>query len=326
MKIFITGATGFIGIHLVRQLIGLGHELVCAVRPNSDKSSLPDKPEQISFVPIADDQTVLNAMRGCEIVCHLAGQMGSYTCAYEQYYETNCLLTKRLLDLSERAGVKQFIYCSTPGVYGFGKRRCQETAPYAPRNDYEKTKVLAEEIVVEFTRTSKMKYTIVRPDFVYGPGDTRRIKMYASIRDKKFALTTNGKSYLHPTYIDDIIYGIILCMGNENAMNEAFNIAAETDVTSLDYLQTIAKHVGSKLVRIRIGYFLSSVAGSAIDGLSKAIRHKEGFVSKNKIDFLAMDHSCDISKAKEMLGYEPKYDCDRGIAETIKWCKENKYL
>lgn len=144
--------------------------------------------------------------------------------------------------------------------------------------------------------------------------------------EKAVCFNYSGKSYLHPTYVDDVVNGFLCCIGNENSYDEIFNIAADQDVTSKYYLQCIAEATGSKLIHINISYMLSVIAASIIDSLWQLFKHKEGFVSKNKIDFLSIDHSSSVEKAKKMIGYIPQYDCQRGIKETIKWCKENNLL
>ncbi|MDD3220925.1 MAG: NAD(P)-dependent oxidoreductase [Lachnospiraceae bacterium] len=327
MKILITGATGFIGRRLVEILSETSHQIICLLRLQSDASCFENYLNiQIIRSDFKDMEKMKDIFHHIDVVIHLAGQMGGPGVTYEQFYEVNCNLTVKLLDASAEAGVKHFIYCSTPGVLGFGKRLAKETDSYAPRNGYEKTKVIAEKKVRRICREAKMPYTIIRPDFVYGPGDTRRVRMYRLIRKRKFILTTSGKSFLHPTYIDDVVHGFLCCIENENAHNQTFNIAAETDVTSGEYLKTIAKHTGVKLIHINIGIVLSRLFAGIVDALSKILLHKEGFVSRNKIDFLAMDHSSDIEKAQKYLGYRPQYDCDKGLEITMNWCKENALL
>lgn len=325
MKVLLTGATGFIGLHLATALQQKGYQLVCAVRPTAERAALTALGAEI-----VDIENLLHgeraALAGCEVLLHLAGQMGAYGTSYAAYYQTNCVLTERLAELAVLTGVKQFLFCSTPGVYGFGQRFCREDALYAPRSDYEKTKVLAEKSVIRICDGTDTAYTILRPDFVYGPGDRRRVKLYRNILHHKFILTTSGKSYLHPTYIDDVIQGFMLCIGKEEAKNQIFNIAGEKDVPSGTYLREIANQMDVKLFHINIGYSLSIIIAEALDKSIQMLLHKEGFVSKNKIDFLAIDHSSSIKKAQSLLGYVPVYSLRQGLKKTLDWCKEEGLL
>ena len=150
--------------------------------------------------------------------------------------------------------------------------------------------------------------------------------MYSGIKNGKFLLTTSGKSYLHPTYIDDVVQGFMRTIMNQAAFNQIFNIAAEHDITSKEYLDIIAKNVNASIKQINIGYRASVLLGSMIDKVYKRFLRREAFVSKNKIDFLAIDHSSSIEKAKKLLKYQPEYDCKKGMEKTIQWLKEQTLL
>ena len=123
----------------------------------------------------------------------------------------------------------------------------------------------------------------------------------------------------------DVVQGIRRSVNNENAYNEIFNISAPNDITVQKYLEIIANYFGKRVLKINVGYHLSVFMASAIDTFSDRFLKKEGFVSKNKIDFLALNHSTSSAKAQRLLGYVPEYDFESGFTKTIKWC-ENNYL
>ena len=126
--------------------------------------------------------------------------------------------------------------------------------------------------------------------------------------------------------MSDIVDGFLLSVLNENAYNEIFNLGAEQDCTAKEYLECIAKYTGSSLIHMNIGYTMSVCLANVIDGISKVMFKKAGFVNKGRIDFLAKDHSCDISKARRVLGYAPQINLDTGIRLSVEWAKEKGYL
>ena len=326
MKILVTGISGFIGQRFAKAIQNDSNEYICLIRNTSNVDFLQ---EYLNIQVVKTDFSLMEltrVMQGVETVVHMNGQMGAYGVTMNQFEKVNCELTADMVNACIKANVKQFVYLSTPGVQGFGNRLCLEETSYAPRNAYEKTKVAAEKIIINTLKDTSVNYSIIRPDFVYGPGDYRRIKMYKNIRDRKFVLTTSGKSFIHPTYVDDVVQGIICVIGNENAYDEIFNISALQDISVKDYLQTIADYFGVSLIHINVGYRLSCVMAGIIEKLSNTLLKKEGFVSKNKIDFLALDHSTSNEKARKMIGYKPQYDFKTGFDLTMKWCKENKLL
>lgn len=326
MKILVTGATGFIGRNFLKTVQGDLNEYICLVRKTSNTDFLRKYPNIVIKESSFGFDELCLLLQDVEIVIHMAGQMGGYGVAVETYERTNCQMTQDIINACKASGIKQFIYLSTPGVQGFGKRLCEEKETYAPRNSYEETKVKAERLILDSLTDSGVKYTILRPDFVYGPGDYRRIKMYKNIRDRKFILTTSGKSYIHPTYVQDVVQGIVCSINNTNAFNEIFNLSADKDLTVREYLETIAEYFHVRVLRIPIGYRLSIMAATVIEKFYNAFLHKEGFVSKNKIDFLALDHSTSNQKAKQLLGFRPQYDFRKGFRKTMEWCEKEQLL
>lgn len=320
MKVVITGITGFIGKNLLKIIADDENQYICLVRKSSNVGCLV-KASNIEYRVIDwSQQEISDSVVNADVVIHMIGQMGAYGVTYDQFESANCLMTKYIVDACHKGGVRQLIYISTPGVAGFGKRLSKEDEPYAPRGMYEQTKIIAEKTVIEGLENTDTQYTILRPDFVYGPEDTRRIKMYKNIRDRKFILTTSGKSHLCPTYVMDVVQGIMKSVGNPAAYNEIFNISAETDITVKEYLNTIAAYFNVKIIHINIGYHLSVLLAGMVEKFCNNILKKDGFVSKNKIDFLAIDHSTSGEKAKKLLKYQAAYDFRKGFAETMEWC------
>ena len=325
MKIALTGATGFIGSNYLFAASNDGNEYLCLLRPTSNCDSLPSASNiQMQRTNFALEE-LESAFHGVDVVVHIAGQLGGTGIDQATLERGNRDLTQKVAQACLNSGVTQCVFVSTPGVQGFGHRLCLETEAYAPRDLYEVSKVHAEQILIETLQGSGCSYTIIRPDFVYGPGDTRRIKLYRNIRDRRFVLTTSGKSYLHPTHVADVVQGIQLSVGNQKAYNEIFNVSAEHDITVQEYLRTIADYFGVKLIHINIGKPLSICMAGGIEMISKAIG-KEPFVSKSKIEFLSIDHSTSIQKAQKLIGYQPKYDFRAGFMDTMQWCEARNLL
>ncbi len=315
MKIVVLGITGFIGKNLVPYLNDKDQYL-CLVRK---KSSLLTGKNIVQEESDFSEESLCNSFLGADVVLHMIGQMGGKGVTEKQFIDTNISLTQRVITACKKNNVMQLVYLSTPGVQGFGARNRSEDDPYAPRGEYERTKVEAEKIVKTLTE-SKTAWTIIRPDFVYGPEDTRRIKLYKNIRDGKFAITTSGKSYIHPTFVRDVVMGIMICLGNKKAYNEIFNISARTDITVNEYVTTIAQYFGKKPIRINIGLHNSHLIIGILEFLCGCV-HVNPPITKSQIDFLGVNHSTSIQKAIDKLGYNPEYDFQTGFRETMEWIK-----
>jgi len=323
MKILLTGGTGFIGQHLAKALIEAGYEVNCLIRNPDLKDRLPTN-AHVFLGDLSDVRAVPECMKDVDVVIHVAAQLGHYGIPRDTCYAVNHLATVALLEMAIDHQVSQFIFCSAPFVVGLGGRLSLEDAPYAPKGDYSESKALAEKSIQEKGR-GKIHCTILRTSYVYGPGDTRRLPLYRGIMRKRFALTTNGKAWLQPTYVSDIVNGFLLAIKNEKAYEQIINLGGR-ECTAREYLECIADAVGSKLIRVNIGYPLSVLCAGIIDFFSRLFFGKPGFVTKSRIDFLSLDHSCNIDKAKKLLGYTPQVSLEEGIASTIRWAKDKGYL
>ena len=323
MKILLTGGTGFIGQHMAKMLVDHGYDVNCIIRNSKLRDKLPEN-VTVFVKDLKDVREIPDCMAGVDVVIHIAAQLGHHGVPAETYYKVNYLATQTLLEMAVEHNVLQFIFCSAPFVVGLGGRLTTEDAPYAPKGDYSDTKVLAEKYIIE-KGEKRIRYTILRTSYVYGPGDIRRISLYKSILRKRFILTTNGKAHLQPTYVTDIVNGFLLSIKNESAYGQIINLAGD-ECTVQEYLECIADAVGSKLIKINIGYSISVFLACIMEFLSKLIFKKPGLVTKSRIDFLALDHSCSVEKASKLLGYKPVVSLKDGIKRTIEWAKEKNYL
>jgi len=325
VNLLISGATGFIGSHLVVTLAKDGYHCKCLVRKTSDISKLKDS-RNVEFVygDITDKTSLESAVKDVDVVYHLAAQIGKWGIPDETFFSVNVEGTRNLLEAAYKSQVRHFVFCSTPGVQGKGHRQAPETLPFRPPYIYELTKSEAEKIVTGFHGKRKnLSVTILRPDFVYGPGDMRRLTLYRTIKHKRFYLIGRGGSVLHPTYIDDAIQGFLKVAKNPVSFGEIYNIAGLYSMTVKEYVETIAGALGVSLPRLRVPRALAGGAAWVSEFLSN-LRGKELFLSKSKIEFLTTDHGSDISKAVAQLGYSPKVEFEEGMRRTIDWyCRQD---
>lgn len=251
MKALVTGGTGFLGRHLVKALLDQGVSVRMFLREHSHSEDLENGRAQIVRGDITSRESLRNVAGGVDVIFHLAAQMGAWGVPSQRYAAVNIRGTANLLQEGLEAGIKQFIFASTPGVQGKGYASAREDLPYNPPYDYERTKCQAEMLCKRIGKEKGLSVTIIRPDFVYGPGDTRRLGLYRAIQRKRFFVVGNGKSLLHPTYIDDVVQGFLLVAENPVAIGETYNIGAWTRYWTSEPSITTKSH--STRWHIRIG-------------------------------------------------------------------------
>jgi UDP-glucose 4-epimerase len=325
MKVLVTGGTGFVGKHLVRLLINRGALVRMLVRKTSTIEEFKKMGVEFVYGDITDKSSLHRIVEDIDIVYHLAAQMGNWRISDRRFYAVNVEGTMNVLEASLSSNIRQFVFCSTPGVQGKGHRQAPETLQYKPPYAYEATKCQAEKLALRFYEKHGVPVTVIRPDFVYGPGDMRRLPLYRAIKKKRFCVIGDGRSVLHPTYIEDVIQGFYLVAGNPLSFGEIYNIAGPRLVTVKDYVHTIAKNLGVSPPRLRIAKPIALIAAYILEGMSH-FTGKEPYVSRSKIEFLTRDHGCDISKAKNQVGYEPVVNLQVGIQQTVDWYYRSRLI
>lgn len=321
MRVLVTGATGFIGQNATNRLVDEGHEVFCLIRDRKKANVLP---QDVHIIEKDLTKVTLDDFPdNIDVVFHLAAQLGHYTISAETYQRVNSDSTRKLIEIADKKSVKQFVFCSAGFVVGYGKNMTEDM-PYDVSKGYAETKALAEKFVINH-RSSGINYTIIRPGYIYGPGDERRVALYKSIRKGTFILTTSGKAEFSPTYISDFLDGMMLVCMNEKAYGKIYNVCAENSSIK-DYFETVAKIEGVLLKKIPIGYIPTKVIATCLDGLSMKLRNKPGIITPSRADFIGRDHSLSCKKICSELGYAPKVSLECGIKQSIDWAIANKLM
>jgi len=327
VKILVTGGTGFTGKALVKALLDQGHEVVALDYKEGLKTrELQDWGAQVVIGTVTDRETVQKCMEGVEVVQHLAAAFRELNVPESHYDEVNVEGTRIVLEDAQRSGVKKFIYCSTCGVHGnIENPPGDETAPIDPADYYQRTKYLAEPIVLDFHKQG-LPSTIIRPAAIYGPGDPERFWMiFKRVKKGVFPMFGDGKTLYHPLYIDNLVDALLLAMEPGKGDGEAYLIADEEFVEIKDLVQRVAKAMDKE---VRIPHFSVLpvvIAGHICEKLCKPF----GIVPPifpRRVDWFRQNRAFNISKAKRDLGYIPKVGLDQGLRKTAEWYKLEGYL
>jgi NAD dependent epimerase/dehydratase len=313
-KILVTGADGFIGSHLAEELVRQDYNVRAFVLYNSFNSwGWLDYFEQdilksldIFTGDIRDPYGVKEAMKGCDIVIHLAALIAipfSYH-SPAAYVETNVKGTLHILQAARDLGIEKVIHTSTSEVYGTAKFvPITEDHPLQPQSPYSATKIGADSIALSFYHSFDTPVTIVRPFNTFGPRQSARAiipTVIMQIADSKKRIAIGA---LHPTrdfnYVTDIVRGFIAAMGSRESIGEVINLGSNYEISMADTVNLIADIMG---VEIQI---------ETDPGRMRP--------EKSEVGRLWSDNS----KAKRLLGWEPLYGglngFTRGLTETIQW-------
>jgi NAD dependent epimerase/dehydratase len=311
-KVLITGAGGFIGSHLAEMCVKEGYAVNAFVHYNSrgtwgwlETSPLKEDME-VSAGDLRDFDSVVGAMRGCRRVFHLAALIGipySYVSPLA-YVKTNVEGTYNVLQAAKDLGVERIVHTSTSEVYGTARFvPITEEHPINPQSPYAATKAAADYLALTYHRSFGLPVAVIRPFNTFGPRQSARAVIPAIAVQILSGKKTVDLGSLSPTrdltYVSDTVAGFLAVDGSAGAVGNVINIGMNLEITIGELARLIAGIVGTR-VEIREA--------------KERVRPGPSEVRR----LLA-----DSSRARQLLGWHPEYDLERGLKETIAWLEKN---
>ena len=329
MKIFITGATGYVGHELALKCAQKGHGVhILARDPNS--CNVP-KHENISVFKgdITDQQTIIPAIKGCEGVFHSAAMVKLWAKDRAEFYRTNVEGTRNILDEALEQGVKKFVFTSSCGLLGPSINvPMSETDPRHTGidNDYEFSKLLAENLVKEYFHKKGLFTVIASPSKVYGPGiETHSMSLNKVIRNfskGKITFIPKPASLLsNYCFIDDVVDGHMLAMEKGTA-GEKYILGGE-NISYTGLFEKLRSVTDTKGPVIPVSPFLVKCV-AVLQWLACKIGGKEPFFTMNGVHHIFCNKAFSSDKAVRELGYQPT-PLRAGLQQTLQFFKDKDH-
>lgn len=319
----VTGATGCTGFALAKKLADDRHPVRLLVR---DATRLQAVPGADVVVGELNDTAALDRfVAGVDTVFHIAAMYRNEG-SPEAFMAINRDATARLLEAAVRAGVRRFVYTSTIGVHGHvAATPGDENSPFNPRDPYQDSKLAAEEVCHQAMREGKIEVAIIRPCAIYGPGDTRMLKIFRMAKKGTFLFVGDGQPNFHPVYLDDLVQGIILAGEVPEAAGETFIIGGPDYLPLRDYIGAAARAVGAKPPTRQVPYGLMHFAARVCEALCKPFGIQPP-LHRRRLTFFKHNRAFSIDKARRILGYNPQTHLDEGFRRTVAWYHQNGLL
>ena len=325
-NILITGATGFIGRNLVQRLITEGHYCRCLVRKNSRIDFLADCSDvELFYGDITQKDSLTGICKSIDIVINSAGVLAKWDSSIEDLKSVNTDGIINLTDELIKNSVEYVIHLSAGGVTGPVKGPpADETYECRPQTAYEKTKLEGEEKALKLFRQHNLPIVVVRPTFTYGPGDPHKLPLFCSVKKGSFVFIGSGESTNHPVYIDDLVEGILLLL-EKRVKGEIFIIGGPHPVTKKDLIYTIAEELGVKKNFLHLPRWLALSGAFGLVFLARLLKF-EPILTPSRVSMMADNWGYSVKKAKERLGYQPKFNLRPGIKKTVQSYIELQWL
>lgn len=325
-KVLVTGATGFLGNALVRRLVEEGNNVVALVRDREKGVRRLPPGTEILLGDVTRADLLPSLPPGVRVVIHTVGMLGAFRVPESSYRLVNATGTENMLKASVAAGIEQFVLISSAGVLGpTGERLADETWPLNPSNGYERSKAEAERIATEFHRDGRIAVSIVRPEFVYGPGDHHVLGLFRAIQDRRFVLIGSGASLLHPTYIDDVTQSVLSVLGGNAYDGMPLLVAGPRPVTVRELAETIAESIG---VHFRLVRLPRSVAfgGATLCEVLGRVLGRDMPLTFSRVRFFTENRAFTTDRAEAVLRYKPCFSLQEGVSRTVEWYRKEGLL
>jgi nucleoside-diphosphate-sugar epimerase len=322
-RYLVTGATGFLGGHLLREGAA-GAQLVPAARKEKDLASFRERGMEARRFDLLDASGMREAVRGLDGVLHLAAYY-TFHGAKEDYMRSNVDGTRALLEACQAEGVGTFVYCSSTEAMGPTQGVAAEDAPLRPEYDYGRSKMLAEEAV----RASGLDWRVARPTGIYGPGNVNDVS-YWFITSFDSSLVSrfiigSGRNLIQFAHVADVCQGLALCL-SPSASRGTFNITDERAYTYEEVYAMMSRLVGRKPPRTRLPATLAKAMIWPVEKLNALAGREDFLYHMSTVRSVTSDRAYSIDRAKAVLGYHPRHPLPEGLRDTVQWYRENGYM
>ena len=319
-RVFVTGASGFIGRRLADAWGEQGADVVGVDRVGDPAAGI-----------IEGDISVPGpwqaAAEGCEIVVHTAALVG-FPSDESGFWEVNVRGTRLALEAARDAGARRFVHVSSVVTFGLDfPDGVDERWPVRPMGvAYHDTKIAAEQVVLEAHAAGEVTATIVRPGDVYGPRSRPwTILPVELLRRRRIVLPARGRSIHSPVYVDDLVEGIVRAAEAETAAGRVITLSGGIGVPTGEFFDNYARMLGRR--RVPTGPTAPLLAFAAAQDRVARVRGTVNEVTPAAMRYLAQRRGTySIATARELLGWEPRVGIEEGMARTGQWLRAEGLL
>ncbi|MCX6671596.1 MAG: NAD(P)-dependent oxidoreductase [Euryarchaeota archaeon] len=320
MRALVTGGTGFIGSHLVDELLEQGYDVRVLRRTTSNITLLENKKLSFVFGDLTDRESLVRACQQVDVVFHVAALPRDWG-PKKTFFEVNVDGTKNLLDACVQHKVPRFVFMSSAAVYGFPKIRHPIAEDYQknPTLKYGESKLSAEGLLWGYGIKSNMTVSAVRSPVVIGPRD-RLISLFLinALRQKRLFFIGDGNQKISLSDGRDVAHCLRLAGESRKANNQAYNVKS-FDSTPRQLMETLAERLGLPVPEKHRSYLSAYVLASIIEGIWILRSKGNPPITRHKVRVMGTPRLMDITKATQVLKYTPRYTFATSIDDVVSW-------
>lgn len=322
-KVLITGATGFLGKYIIEELLENKYSIIAQGR-NKTKLNRLKKMYNIEIMQ-CDLTKIANKKIKVDYVIHAAA-LSTVWGKWEDFYNSNVMGTKNVIEFCKKNNVKKLIHVSSPSIYTEKKDRfniCEQE--YNSKNElnfYIKSKLMAESLIQEANKKG-IKTVVIRPRGLFGIGDTSIIpRLIKANRTIGIPLFNEGRNVVDITCVENVALALRLAIESKKAIGNTYNITNGEPTEFKKILEKLFIEIGEPAHYRKLPLGLIYFVATMIELIYKNLKiYKEPVITKYTILTLGYSQTLNIEKAKRDLNYIPKITLEEGIkkyGEDIK--------
>jgi nucleoside-diphosphate-sugar epimerase len=326
LKALVTGATGFIGSHLVEALAQRGARVRCLVRNRGRLGWVRDSPVEFVVGNCREKNSLKEGVKDVDHVFHLAG---ATTAVKENaYFEVNALGTENLVQacIENNTRLKKFIYLSSQAAAGPSRNggKKKESDPCEPVSPYGKSKLLGEKLAL--SHSHELPLLILRSCSVYGPRDRGFYPLFKCLSRSIKPSLSDHDQHISMCYVQDLVRAILLAAEAQTESGEIFFLSDGQDYRMEEIGDIFAQAMDINALELRLPKQMLFAMAFFAECFSR-VSGKPSILSRGKAEEMVRKNwLCDITKARAILGFEPRIFLARGAELAVAWYKKEHWL
>lgn len=328
MKTLVTGASGFVGSAVTRQLLDAGHDVRVLIRPQSNRRNIDGLAAEVVTGDLTDRSSLERAVVGCETLFHVAADYRMWVPDPDRTYKTNVAGTRDLMQVAAHAGVKKIVYTSsvaTLGLAGDGGAANEDTPVTLADmvGHYKRSKFLAEQEVQWLNENEGLPVVIVNPSTPIGPRDIRPTPTGRMIVDavngRMPAYVDTGLNLVH---VDDVAMGHLLAL-ERGKLGQRY-ILGSRNMTLKEILTVIADMVGRRPPKFRLPHNVILPVAYVSQAWTRLTRGAEPRITVDGVRLSKKTMFFSNDKARRELDFNPR-PIEEALQAAITWFRDNGY-
>jgi len=322
MRALVTGATGFVGSHLVEALQIGSIEVTALARSASKAADLAQRGIRVVRGDLHDIAGLERAVGDQDVVYHVAGVVAARDEA--EFLRSNRDGTRNVLTAAERQGKPRFVLVSSLAAAGPAPRGAplSETEPPRPVTAYGRSKLAAEQIV----RSSSLPWSIVRPPIVYGPRDREVLKVFRLARLGLAPVFGDGSQELSAVHAADLAQALLAVTKVQTTIGGTYNACHPQVFTSADLGQAVGAAMGRSVIHLRVPQAVGRALLAVTETSARLTRQVTILTTDKANEFFQPAWTGDPSALTRDSGWRAQYDLSSGLADTYRWYRKAGWL